>query len=259
MTTQHLHQTLSEAGTYEFLEKLEQANISSSPEEALIEMMADSGIDQPRHTFGELVAARILQRLGAEFSLSSFGIRSFALLEALNGGDLRIAYQRLTNIDSALQSYELVYEGMTDAFLENIHARPGFVRLYLCSPWINLSRRNQDMLVHSVHLAESAGESPELFVITRPDSDGNAPSGVAPLRELGATTFMHPRLHTKLYIREPGTQGGYGMAVVSSQNLTRSRYLELGIRINSDMTMINELIRYFWRLSNASVESGGSA
>ena len=168
-----------------------------------------------------------------------------------------MAYQRLGNLDNTLHSYQLVREGMTASFLENVNARPGFLRLYLCSPWIGLSDRNRALLVHALHMAESRGERPELLVLTRPGADGSAPSGIAPLQELDATVFLNPRLHTKLYIREPGKRGGYSMAVVGSENLTRSNYLELGIRINSDSTMIDKLIAYFWALSTESVELGG--
>ncbi len=219
--------------------------------------MAASGVDQPRHTFQDLISTGVLQILGLDFGLSTFGIRTFVLLEALNGGDLRSAYQRLSNLDSTLHSYELVAEGMTDAFLENLRARPGFLRIYLCSPWIGLTDRNRTLLVHALHSAESRGERPELLVITRPSGDGGPPPGIAPLQELGATVFLNARLHTKLYIREPGKRGGYSMAVVGSQNLTRSHHLELGIRINSDSTMIRQLIAYFWSISNESVELGG--
>ena len=257
MTTENLHQKLSAPGTYEFLSTLDQISATASPEEQILEMMAASGVEQPQHTFEDLVAAGVLQILGVEFGLSTSGIRAFILLEALNGGDLRLAYQRLSNLDNTLHSYQLVREGMTDTFLENISARPGFARLYLCSPWIGLSDRNRALLVHALHAAESRGERPELLVLARPGGDGNAPPGIASLQELGATVFLNPRLHTKLYIREPGKWGGYSMAIVGSQNLTRSKYLELGIRINSDSTMVDRLIAYFWALSNESVELGG--
>ncbi len=257
MTTQYVHQKLSAPGTYEFLRTLDQSDATASPEDQILEMMAASGVEQPRHTFKDLVAAGVLQILGVDFGLSTFGIRVCVLLEALNGGDIRLAYQRLSNLDSTLHSYQLVREGMTDTFLENISSRPGFVRLYLCSPWISLSDRNRTLLVHALHSAESRGERPELLVLTRPGADGNAPPGIAPLQEFGATVFLNSRLHTKLYIREPGKWGGYSMAIVGSQNLTRSNYLELGIRINSDSTMIDRLIAYFWTLSSESVELGG--
>ena len=44
------------------------------------------------------------------------------------------------------------------------------------------------------------------------------------------------------------------MAIVGSQNLTKSNYLELGIRINSDNQVIDHLIAYFWEITNYSHE-----
>jgi hypothetical protein len=43
--------------------------------------------------------------------------------------------------------------------------------------------------------------------------------------------------------------------VVGSQNLTCSMNLELGIKINSDSHIINQLIGYFWDVSNYCVEA----
>ena len=253
MTTTHLHQTLSVPGTYEFLKALDHT-ASASPEEQLLAIMADEGVADPQRTFDDLVSASILQRLGIRFTLSTFGIRAFVLLDALNGGDIRLAYQRLANLDSTLHTYELVREEMTATFLKDINARPDFARLYICSPWIALDARARGMLIHAIQSAEARGERPELLVLTRPSGKGDAPPGVTPLRDLGATVFLNSRLHTKLYIREPGVRGGYALAIVGSQNLTRSRYIELGIRINSDGRMIDRLIRYFLELSHASVE-----
>ena len=253
MTPTHLHQTLSIPGTYEFLKALDHTSITSRQEQ-LVAIMADEGVADPQRTLGDLVSANILQRLGTRFTLSTLGIRTFVLLDAINGGDLRHACQRLSSLDSTLHTYELVREGMTAAFLEDINARPDFARLYICSPWITLDERGRSLLTHAVQSAEAGGERPELLVLTRPDDDGRAPSGVSPLRDLGATVFLNSSLHTKLYIREPGRRGGYSLAVVGSQNLTRSKYLELGIRINSDGAMINRLISYFLELSHHSVE-----
>lgn len=249
----HLHQTLSASGTYEFLRRLDDTT-DASPEEELLALMEAEGVVDPPRVFEDLVATNILQRLGIRFSLSRFGIRTFVLLDALNGGDVRQTYQRLSRLDNTLHAYELVREGMTISFLEDINSRPDFGRLYICSPWIGFDERGRNLLTHAVQSAEKRGERPELFVLTRPGDDGRAPSGIKPLRELGATVYLNPRLHTKLYIREPSRHGGYTMAVVGSQNLTRSRYLELGIRINSDGTMIDRLIAYFLELSYTSEE-----
>jgi len=252
-----LHETLATSGVYDFLKTLDRASVTAWSEDDLLKVMTSNGVDQPVYTLHELRAAGMLQYLGDGLSLSSVGMRSLILLDALNSGDVHLAYRRLRNLDNTLGAYELVQEGMTESFFENIHGRPNFARLFICSPWINLSSRNRNLLLNAIHTAESLGNSPEIFVLTRPADDGNAPAGVRVFRELGATMFLNARLHTKLYIREPGLQGGQAMAIVGSENLTRSRYLELGIRIRSDTAMVNEMIAYFWRLCNASTELGG--
>ena len=241
---------------YESLTTLERSETSANSRDEIISVLRDSGVDSPVQAFNGLFEEGLLQAIGDRFGLSNSGIRASILLDALNGGDVSLAYRRLSAVDPSVQSYQLVREGMTDTFLENIQARPGFVRLYLCSPWIRLSSRSQDLLSNALQLARSRGEPPELLVMTRPDNNGEAPAGIAPLTELGATVFLNPRLHSKLYIREPGRRGTYSMAIVGSENLTLSTYLELGIRINSDSAMIDRLIKYFWTLSYDSREVG---
>lgn len=253
MTPGYIHQSLSSSGTFEFLRALDY-QVDAMEQDKILGMMSDYGIDNPRSSLEDLITANVLQRLGVRFALSTFGLRTLVLLEALNGGDLRLAYQRLSSLDGALHQYELVREGMTALFLEDINARPDFSRLYICSPWIGLDERNRDLLTHAIQSAEARGESPEILVLTRPASQGRAPEGIAPLRDLGANIFLNAKLHTKLYIREPGKRGGYAVAIVGSQNLTRSGYLELGIRINSDSTTIGKLVNYFWEITSNSKE-----
>ncbi|MGH7864520.1 MAG: hypothetical protein ACREQB_05995, partial [Candidatus Binataceae bacterium] len=208
-------------------------------------------------TLANFTAAGLLQWYGHRIGLSTFGIRAKLLLEALNGGDASDVYRRLTPYDSTLRMYELVREGMTHEFLRSINDRPGFARLYFCSPWISLHAKQEAMLAHAVVQAEKRGPPPELFLITRPVGAGRLtpPETIKPFRDLAATVFLNRRLHTKLYIREPDQSGGYSMAIVGSQNLTKSQHIELGIRINADSVMVNHLIGYFWELANASQEA----
>lgn len=253
MSRSHLHQVLSVPGTFESLLELDKRG-STSDRLELLSLMEQEGIAEPDTVIEGLISAQLLQRLGVRFALSTFGIRSLILLQALNGDDLELAYQKLRGLDSGLSRYELVREGMTKEFLTDVHARPDFARLYLCSPWIRLDKLAQDLLTHSIQLAERNGQRPEILVITRPAPDGTAPAGVSPLYALGATIFLHRRLHTKLYIREPGIRGGYSLAVIGSQNMTLSNYLELGIRINSDGLMIDRLIKYFLDVTTECTE-----
>lgn len=204
----------------------------------------------------ELVSSRLLAWRNERIELTALGGRTALLLEALNSGNLRDVFERLSHYDNSLRMYELVREGMTDNFLDSLITRPGFGRLYLCSPWISLTSRNRDALMTALIREERRGFSPELLVLTRPlqGTKNVAPADVNDLRTLGATIFLHPSLHTKLYIREPGPRGGDTTAIIGSQNLTQSKYLELGIRINSDTSIVNQLIRYFFSLTTSSIE-----
>ena len=140
-------------------------------------------------------------------------------------------------------------------FLRNLVDRPGFGRLYFCSPWISFDKQQATTLGSAIHRYEQKnGRVPDMLVITRPDqgTEARLSKSTAFLRDFGATVYLNKNLHTKLYIREPDFNGGYSMAIVGSQNLTRSNYLELGIRINSDGPMINQLISYFFEISSNS-------
>lgn len=254
MTVGHLHQTMGAEGAFELLRELEASGATGLPLEEVLRAMARVGVEDPPALLDDLLAANLLQRSGDRIGLSTFGIRTLLLVEALNGADVREVYRRLSHYDSTLRMYELVREGMTGQFLRSINDRPGFSRLYFCSPWIRLDTRQRQMLVHGVIQEEKQGTIPELFVITRPDPGKEAQAALAVFRGLHATLFFNARLHTKLYIREPGQSGGFPMAIVGSQNLTRSQYLELGIRVNADTVMVDQLIGYFWELCNTSVE-----
>lgn len=253
----HLHQTLGIPGSFEFLSALESQPATALAEDDTLALMVQAGVEAPETTLSDFMAAGLLAPYGHRIGLTTFGIRTKLLLEVLNGGDLRDVYRRLGRYDSTLRMYELVREGMTSQFLESINDRPGFSRLYFCSPWINLETRQQDTLACAIMREERRGGRPELYVICRPiESTANREvDALAPFRGLGATILLNGRLHTKLYIREPDRNGGYSMAIVGSQNLTRSQYLELGIRVNADSAMISQLIRYFWDLANASLET----
>lgn len=258
MTTPHLHQRLAIDGGYEFLRELEALSSRSSLSiDEASELMSDAGVDDVHVALTDLLEASVLGRIGDGIGITAFGIRTKLLLDAVNGHDLREVFGRLGHYDASLRMYELVREGMTGQFIANLHARPGFQRLYLCSPWISFDQRNVERLTRAIERVGRFGEMPEIFVLTRPieGTSDVPPASVEPLRDLGASVFLNRQLHTKLYIREPDASGGYSMAIVGSQNLTRSRYLELGIRINSDSKIINQLIAYFWDVTNQSTEA----
>lgn len=258
MSSLQLHQRAAAPGCYEFLLALERLSSRTwLPEDELLDLLERAGTDDARTALGDLLSANLVGRIGDGIGITSLGIRTALLLDAVNGADLRGIMTRLGRYDANLRMYELIREGMTKAFIDTLRTRQGFRRLYLCSPWISFDDRDRSTLIDAVRrITQRDGLAPELFVLTRPvEGAANVPpNSVAPLQELGATIFLNRRLHTKLYVREPDASGGYSLAIVGSQNLTRSRYLELGIRINSDTQMINQLTRYFWDITNTSIE-----
>ena len=246
------------AGAFETLRDLATAPENLLSESDVTGIMASNGVDDVVGAITDFIAAGVLHKRDDDCLMTPFGERAYWLLEAINGRDLGEVFDRLTRIEPRLSRYELVREGMTDLFIRSLIDRPSFGRLYLCSPWINLSARNQESLARAVALAEDRrGRQPEVVVMTRPEEGSKdiAPDGVRPLRDLGANIFLNNRLHTKLYIREPNTSGGYSMAIIGSQNLTQSSYLELGIKVNADTRIISQLVAYFWSLSHTSIES----
>lgn len=252
-----LHRIVGIRGAYEILRELHASSVTQRPTQEIIARVRQFGYETPESTIRDLISAGLLREYGDRLAITTAGIRIFWLAEGMNGADLKEVFRRLGQVDASLRTYELVREGMTHLFLQNLNDRPGFARLFLCSPWINLDLRQRRMLAHAIFQAERRqGIRPELLVITRPDNLDNrrAPDTVRPLQDLGASVYIHDRLHTKLYIREPDISGGYAMAILGSQNLTKSNYLELGIRINSDGQIIDKLIAYFWELSHYSQE-----
>ena len=254
----NMSETVGFKGAFQALQVLETSSKTLLEADEVLSLFAECGVENPPASLQDLVAANLLARNASRFAISSLGIRTALLLEAINGGDLRDVYRRLTHLESSLHTYELVREGMTKSFLRNLSARPGFVRLYFCSPWISLDSVQEGMLKHAILTASGVrGNQPEILVITRPEekTDSKVPGSLEPFKNLGASIFLNKRLHTKLYIREPDTRGGYSMAILGSQNLTKSNYLELGIRVNGDSQMINQLIAYFFEITNYSHEA----
>ena len=241
---------LGSEGAFQVLGKLQRSSVTSYPTKELATLIESCGVADPVVTVDELLEANLLYRRRDGLAITRFGMRTALLLEAIHGGDLRDVWRRLSSLDPGLRTFELIRNQLTTAFLSGLSRRPGFRRLYICSPWISLDTRQRQLLTHAV-MREA---DPEIFVITRPTSDGGPPHGVKPLLDLGATLFLNRSLHTKLYIREPDASGGALVAILGSQNLTKSTYLELGIQIRGDSTLVQNLIRYFFDVSNESVD-----
>jgi hypothetical protein len=252
-----LNAAIGMRGAHATLRAIDDSSASVFAYADLAALMEANGSDDVEGLLAALVNTNLLVQGGQGFSITHLGRRTGLLLEALNGADLRDVWRRLGRLDPLLRNYELLRNNLTDEFLNSFTNRPSFGRIYICSPWISFTRRDEGLLAAAVQRAERRG-APEILVVTRPEKNGDGatvPAGGRFLQNLGATVFLNKGLHSKLYIREPDAGGGYLMAILGSQNLTRSTYLELGIKIHSDTTMIQNLITYFYDLTSQSDEA----
>ena len=152
---------------------------------------SDSGPDKAEEIIDQLLSSALIRCEGHYIRLTTFGVKTFLLLEALNGGDISSLFGRLSQLGEVAPTYELVRQGMTEKFLESLVTRPGFCRLYICSPWINLSRRARGFLVHAIlQIEKRRRKAPELLVITRPDPQARttAPATVKPFFHRSSST-----------------------------------------------------------------------
>lgn len=247
---------VGEAGVATALHDLAYSPESAMPRNDLAVAFEGFGVQQPQTVIDAMLELRLLQFLGPGESLaiSRTGRRTTLLLEALQGGDIEDICRRLRALDGSPERYELVRQGMTTRFIESLTERPDFGRLYVCSPWINLSGRDAAILRYAVMQMQKLGLTPEVLVITRPPElqPEAIRNGLEPFIEVGSTVHFLRRLHTKLYIREPNPSGGPLMALIGSENLTQSNNLELGIKINGDTAVINQLIAHFLELMTYS-------
>lgn len=250
-----LSEELGGAGVYETLKALEKDTRPELELSEVVELMADLGVEDPVPTIANLNGLGVLSSSAGGVGLTTSGLRAALLLQALNGGDISEVFRKLRNLDGSLANYTLLREGMTTGFFKSLAHNPDIGALYVCSPWINLTEHERRYLATAVLRRKRKGREPNIYVVTRPEeANGTRTTNLEPFADLGAKIFLHRKLHAKLYIREPDAAGGYTLAIVGSQNLTRSKFIELGIQIESDTTIINKLIRYFFNITHYSEE-----
>ena len=255
MTTLTIFHALAELGVEQVLDDLLNSTEATFERTHLENFFYDHGASSPSEVVDGLLDSNLLQGVGSRYGLSRSGRKVSLLISAINGADIEDVFRRLRDIDDGAHAYELVNHGMTGGFFQSLIDRPGFGALYVCSPWINPTDRDAQKLKYATMLAEKEnGVRPAVWVVTLPPEKQTpgTESGLVVFRDLGANIYHHKRLHSKLYIREPGPNGGTLLAVIGSQNLTRAHNLELGIMIRGDDRIVNQLIRHFLELVSIS-------
>jgi hypothetical protein len=223
-------------------------------------LLATYGASGTTEEFSKLANAGFFLEASAtgRFSLTTMGKKLLLLTDAINGRDLSEVIQDLSSLFPGVRPYELLTRNITHRFIHDLYARPDFGRVYICSPWISLSVRQQRWLLQAFYETQKAGiPRVEILVITRPirkinEQTRSLKKSLEWLKKNGAEIVYNDRVHAKLFIREPGLRGGQLVAVFGSENLTKSRYIELGIQINNDSYLVNNLIRYYYEIYQQS-------
>lgn len=171
----------------------------------------------------------------------------------IEGSSIVDTIDRLYEIDPLAKRITLVRDGMTDAFLNLVRRVDAIRRIWICSPWVSLSKdRLRDFAIGIERATRETGFIPEVTVVTRPVQDqplGDKNETLAYLGRVNAVVKYVPNLHSKLYIVETASMPPQRQAFVGSENFTKPRYQEVGIRVNNDNQLIDDLVRYFLALN----------
>lgn len=250
MTTALLSEIVGQRGLFQLLQVMDDWD-GAFPSMKVFTAMENLDIVDSDVMLEHLTQAGLLTVVGGNLlSMTTKGQRTLLLLQAINGSDIQEVYRRLATLYPRWAQYQVVRDRMTQDFIRELYDRPDFRRLYLCSRWIHLEKRPRGRLAQAVFRA-SERQNVEILVIHGPlsrDSQHNArlKETLDFLKSLGAEIVLNPKVHAKLYIREPGLSGGLQAAVVGSENLTVPKYAELGLKIINDGEMINKLIGVFF-------------
>lgn len=207
------------------------------------------GCVSPVDLLNDLRALGILLPRSTGISVSTLGYRTLLFAAGALGASSSSVFDELRALEPSLHKYELVREGMTSRFIKGLLTDPAFQRIYICSPWINLQRDDLGRLAVALSKAQdSLKRPPEILIITQHPKIEVLQQALATLKRLGAQVVEKPRIHSKLYMREPGPAGGLSLAIVGSENLTRQKWIELGIEIRNDSQIIAKLRDYFFQV-----------
>ncbi|MGH9427531.1 MAG: hypothetical protein ACRD2L_14665 [Terriglobia bacterium] len=205
------------------------------------------GCREPDGVFEELRVAGFFTGRPEGLAISSHAYRALLFVSGALGVGSQGVFDELRSVEPSLHRYELVREGMTSRFIKGLLTEPGFQRLYICSPWINLKKEDLGRLAAALHKeARSLTRQPEILVLVQTPKYAEVTKTLDVLRSLGAKVVEKPKLHSKLYMREPGPSGGLSLAIVGSENLTRPKWIELGIEIRNDSYILSRLRNYFF-------------
>jgi hypothetical protein len=205
------------------------------------------GCESPEALFDDLRVSGFFSARPQGMALTTKAHRTLLFSSGALGSSSASVFDELRTIETTLNRYDLVREGMTSRFIKGLLNEPGFQRLYICSPWINLQKDDLGRLAMALDKAKrSLARPPEILVLVQTPKIPEVKKTLELLRGFGAEIVEKNRLHSKLYMREPGPSGGLSLAIVGSENLTRQKWIELGVEIRNDSHILSKLRSYFF-------------
>lgn len=231
--------------TADFLELVRSGN--AYEQDFYARALRQCGCESPDTVFDDLRVAGFFSSRPQGTALTTKAHRTLLFTSGALGSSSASIFDELRTIETTLHRYDLVREGMTSRFIKGLLSEPGFQRLYICSPWINLQNDDLGRLAMALDKAKrSLARAPEILVLVQTPKIPELKKTLDILRGFGAEVIEKDRLHSKLYMREPGPSGGLSLAIVGSENLTRQKWIELGIEIRNDSHILSKLRSYFF-------------
>jgi len=245
---------VGQKGVYPFLNKISQIGdvVTNTKLDELIAQSDMNGL-----LFSELANAGLFIPTDEGFYISTLGRKIVVLLKGINSDSTIIdVFNELNSLQPELRPYELITESITDYFIESMDRHCDFIRIRICSPWIRLCDTHLERLISAAAKASQMYHNLQILVITKPKKGynnwGASIKTFETLKSLGAEIVTNASLHTKLYISEPGPQGGSHYAILGSENLTGRGNIELAIRIEHDNEILRKLNLYFDEIKERS-------
>jgi len=245
-----ISEVVGQKGVYFFLNRMyEIRDVVKTLE--LDQLIEEANISQS--LFSDLTNTGLFIGTPQGFYISSLGKKVTLLLRTINGeSDISDLFNQLAYLYPDLRPYELITENITDYFIDSIERHSDFIRIYICSPWIRLDEIHLKKLQGSVLKASSRYKNLQILLITKPKEGYRnwkaSEETFKILMSLGAEIMTHSKLHTKLYISEPGPYGGAHYAILGSENLTGRKNIELAIKIENDNDILRKLNQYFYEI-----------
>lgn len=222
------------------------AALAAEPRRQLTDIARERGEESP-HLLAEFFRRNLSAVLGGE--ISARGHVCFVCIEGIEGASALELIDRLRDLDPSTSRITVVREGMTTEFVNLIGRMSDIRRLMICSPWVNLDPHRHRKLVTAIEMSQRIrGFRPEITVVTRPwaeQPNGEENKTLNYISRANGVIHFVPHLHSKLYIVEAGQETIARVAFVGSENFTRVRYEEIGLRVVNDNQLIDELVRHF--------------